>query len=53
MRWLSGKTHVLKDFPVWAPPEDKLRNRSIGRILDTLHEKLGEIIMFPSFILSE
>ena len=27
--------------------------RSMGRFLDTLHEKLGEIIAFPSLFLSE
>ena len=25
----------------------------MGRVLDTLHEKLGEIIVFPSLFLSE
>ena len=48
MRWLAGKTHELKDFTDGAPPEEQWCKRLMGRVLDTLHEKLGEIIMFPS-----
>ena len=53
MRWLVGKTHELKEFPVEAPTEEQWCMRSMGRVLDTLHEKLGEIIEFPSPFLSE
>ena len=53
MCWLAGKTHDLKDFPIGYPPEDQWCTRLMGRVLDTLHEKLGEIIAFPSFFLSE
>ena len=53
MRWLAGKTHMLKDFPVGAPPEQQWCTRLMGRVLDTLHGKLGEIIAFPSLFLSE
>ena len=40
MRWLAGNTHELKDFPVGAPPEEQWCARSMGRFLETLHEKL-------------
>ena len=53
MRWLAGKTHELKDFPVGAPPEEQCCTRSMERVLDTLHQNLGEIIAFPSLFLSE
>ena len=53
MRWLAGKTYELKDFPVGAPPEEQWCTRSMGRVLDTLHEKLREIIAFLSLFLSE
>ena len=53
MRWLAGKTQKLKDFPVGDPPEEQWCTRSMVRVLDTLHEKLGEIIVFPSLLLSE
>ena len=53
MRWLSGKTHKLKDFPVGDPPEEQWCTQSMERVLDTLHEKLGEIIAFLSLFLSE
>ena len=53
MCWLSGKTHELKDFPVGDPPEEQWCTRLMGRILDTLHENLGEIIAFPSLFLRE
>ena len=53
MHYLAGKTHELKDFPVVDPPEYQWCTRTLGRVLDTLHEKLGEIIAFPSLFLSE
>ena len=53
MRWLAGKTHKLKEFPVGAPPEEQWCTWSMVRVLYTLHEKLGEIIVFPSIFLSE
>ena len=53
MRWLSGKTHNLKDFPDRDPPQEQWCTRSMGSVLDTIHEKLGEIIAFPSLFLSE
>ena len=53
MRWLEGKTHDLKEFPVGAPPEEQWCKRLMVRVLDTLHEQLGEIIAFPSLFLSE
>ena len=53
MLWLAGKKHDLKDFPVGAPPEEQWCTQSMGRVLYTLHEKLGEIIVFPSLLLSE
>ena len=53
MRWLAGKTHEPKDFPVGGPPEEQWCMRSMVRVLDTLHEKLGEIIAFPYLFLSE
>ena len=53
MRWLAGKTHELKDFPVGDPPEEKCCARSMGIVLDTLHEKLGEMMAFLSLFLSE
>ena len=53
MRWLARNTYKLKDFPVGAPPEEQWCMRSMGRVLITLHEKLGEIIAFPSIFLSE
>ena len=53
MRWLAGKTHEVKEFPVGDPPEKQRFTRSMGRVLDTLHEKLGEVIAFPSLFFSE
>ena len=53
MRWLVGKTHDIKDFPVGDLQEEKWCTWSMGRVLDTLYEKLGEIIAFPSLLLSE
>ena len=53
MRWLEGKTHELKDFTVGDPPEEKWCTWLMGRVLETLHEKLGEIIAFPYVFLSE
>ena len=53
IRWLSGKTHELKDFPVGDPPEEQWCTQLMGRVLDTLHEKLGEIIAFHYLFLSE
>ena len=53
MRWLAGKTHALKDFPVGDTTEEKWCTWSMGRVLETLHEQLGEIIAFPSLFLSE
>ena len=53
VHWLAGKAHELKDFPVWGPREEQWCTRSMGRFLDTLHEKLGEIITFPYLFLSE
>ena len=32
MRWLAGKTHELKDFPVGAPPEEQWCTRLIGEL---------------------
>ena len=52
VRWLAGKTNELKEFPVGDPPEEQWCTRSMGRFLDTLHKKLGEIIVFPSILLS-
>ena len=53
LRWLAGKTHELKDFPVGAPPEKQWCARSYGRVLDTFDQKLTEIIASPSLFLSE
>ena len=53
MCWLAGKTHELKGFHVGDPPEQKWCTRLMVRVLDTLHEKLGEIVAFPSLFLSE
>ena len=53
LRWLAGKTHELKDFPVGAPPENQWCARSYGRVLDTFDKKLTEIIASPSLFLSE
>ena len=53
MCWLAGKTHELKDFPVGDPKEDQFCTRSTGRVQDTPHETLREIIVFPSLFLSE
>ena len=53
MCWLAEKTHELKDFPVGDPTEEQWCTWLMGRVLDTLHEKLGEIIAFPSLFLSE
>ena len=53
MRWLAGKKNEIKDFPVGSPPEEQWCTRSMGRVLDTTHKKLGEIITFPSIFLSE
>ena len=53
MRWLAGKTHELKDSPVGATPEEQWCTHSMGRVLDTLHEKLVEIITFTSILFSE
>ena len=53
MRWLAGKTHELKDFPIGYPPEEQWCTRSVGIFLDTLNEKLREIIAFPYLFLSE
>ena len=53
MLWLAGNTHELKEFPVGAPPEYQWCTRSMGRVLDTLYENLGEIIAFPYLFISE
>ena len=53
MRWLAGKKHDLKDFTVGDPPEEQCCVWSMGRVLDTFHEKLIDIIAFPSIFLSE
>ena len=53
MRWLAERTNELKEFPVGDTPEEQWCMRSTRRVLDTLHEKLGEIIAFPSLFLSE
>ena len=53
MCWLEGKTHDIKDFPVGDPPEEQWCTRSMGRFLDTIHEKLVKIIAFTSIFLSE
>ena len=53
MRWLAGKTHDLKEFPFGDPPEEQCCVRSMGRVLDNFHEKLRDIIAFPSLFLSE
>ena len=53
MRWLAGKTHELKGFPVGTSPEEQCCTRLMGIVVDTLHEKLGEIIAFTSIFLSE
>ena len=53
MCWLEGKTHNLKYFPVGDPPEEQWCTRLMVRVLDILHEKLGEIIAFPYILLSE
>ena len=53
MRWLAWKTHDIKDFPIGDTPEEQWFTQSKGRFLDTLHEKLGEIIAFPYILLSE
>ena len=51
--WLEGKTHKFKDVPVGGPPEEQWCTRSMGRVLDTPHKKLGEIIVFTSLFLRE
>ena len=53
MRWLAGKTHELMEFSAGAPSEEPWCMRSMGRVLDTLHEKLREIMTFPYLFLSE
>ena len=53
MRWLAGNTHEIKNFPVGDPLEEQWCPRFMGRVLDTLHENLVEIIAFPSIFLSE
>ena len=52
MHCLAGMTPKLKDFSVVAPPEEQWCTRSMERVLDTLDEKLGETIVFPSLFLS-
>ena len=53
MCWLSGKTHELKGFTFGSPPEEQWFTPLMVRFLDTIHEKLGEIISFPSLFLSQ
>ena len=53
MRWLAGKTHELKDYPVGVAPEKQWCTRSMGRVLDTLHKRVKTIITLPSLFLSE
>ena len=53
MCWLVGKTQELKGIPVGAPPEEQWCTRLMGRVLGTLHIKLGEITAFTSIFLSE
>ena len=45
MRWLAGKTPELAEYN-WGPV-------SMGRALDTLHEKMNEIIEKPDLILDK
>ena len=37
MRWLLGKIHEFKDFPVVDATEEQWCMRLMGRFLDTLH----------------
>ena len=53
IRWLAGKTHELKDYPVGLPPEKQWCARSMGRVLDTLYAAVKEIIKSPSLYLCE
>ena len=53
MRWLSGKSHELKDFPVGAAPEDQWCAKSIGKVADDLLKHVNQIIALPSLFLSE
>ena len=45
---MRSRTFLFGDLP-----EEQWCTRSMGRVLDTLHEKLGEIIAFPSLFLCE
>ena len=53
MRWLSGKSHELQDYPVSAAPEDRWGGKSIGKVADELLKKVEEVIAVPSLFLSE
>ena len=53
MRWLSGKSHELKDFPVGASPEDQWCAKSIEKVADDLLNHVNQIIALPSLFLSE
>ena len=53
MRWLSGKSHEMKDFPVGANPGDHWCAKSIGKVADELLKKVGRIIELPSLFLSK
>jgi len=48
-RWLSGKTHELKDYGTdfgWGA-------MSMSRVIDTLYEKMNELHKSPSLIVNE
>ena len=53
MRWLSGKSHELQDYPVGAAPKDQWGGKSIGKVADKLLKKVEEVIVVPSLFLSE
>ena len=53
MRWLSGKSHEMKDFPVGASPGDHWCAKSMGKVADELLKKVEQIIELPSLFLSE
>ena len=44
MRWLSGKSHERKDYPIGAAPEDRWRTQSVGKVADEFLKQVERII---------
>ena len=53
LRWLSGNTHEMLNYPVGAPKEKQWCAKSMNRVADHLLKVIEEIIEQPSLFLSE